>query len=271
VCALRLTGLSALAKYAIGIEYAGTDYSGWQRQQSVASIQQHLEDAIGYVANHPVQLVCAGRTDAGVHAIEQVAHFESKAQRDNRAWLLGSNCRLPRDIRLKWVVPVEQSFHARFSALARSYRYIILNSDVPSALFHNKVVWEYKPLDHNIMHDAAQVLLGEHDFSAFRAVGCQAKSSSRNIHEIVITRQGDLIYLDIKANAFLYHMVRNIAGSLMAVGSGERPFEWFNEIFLGGDRKLAEITAPAAGLYFLRGHYADEYSLPTEAKKPVLF
>lgn len=259
-----------MIRYAVGIEYAGTDYSGWQKQDHASSVQQHLENAIGFVANHPVQLVCAGRTDAGVHAIEQVAHFETTAQRDNRAWLLGSNCRLPRDIRLKWVTPVEDEFHARFSALARSYRYIILNSDVPGALLHGKVSWEFRSLDAERMHQTAQILVGEHDFSAFRAAGCQAKSSSRNIHQINLSRQGDLIYLDIKANAFLYHMVRNIAGSLMAVGRGDRSCEWFAEVFLGKDRKRADVTASAAGLYFLRAYYPDQFKLPIEGKKPVL-
>lgn len=259
-----------MIRYAVGIEYAGTDYSGWQKQDHASSVQQHLENAIGFVANHPVQLVCAGRTDAGVHAIEQVAHFETTAQRDNRAWLLGSNCRLPRDIRLKWVTPVEDEFHARFSALARSYRYIILNSDVPGALLHGKVSWEFRSLDAERMHQTAQILVGEHDFSAFRAAGCQAKSSSRNIHQINLSRQGDLIYLDIKANAFLYHMVRNIAGSLMAVGRGDRSCEWFAEVFMGKDRKRADVTASAAGLYFLRAYYPDQFKLPIEGKKPVL-
>lgn len=259
-----------MIRYAVGIEYAGTDYSGWQKQDHASSVQQHLENAIGFVANHPVQLVCAGRTDAGVHAIEQVAHFETTAQRDNRAWLLGSNCRLPRDIRLKWVTPVEDEFHARFSALARSYRYIILNSDVPGALLHGKVSWEFRSLDAERMHQTAQILVGEHDFSAFRAAGCQAKSSSRNIHQINLSRQGDLIYLDIKANAFLYHMVRNIAGSLMAVGRGDRSREWFAEVFMGKDRKRADVTASAAGLYFLRAYYPDQFKLPIEGKKPVL-
>jgi tRNA pseudouridine38-40 synthase len=260
-----------LAKYAVGIEYAGTGYSGWQRQAKALSIQQCIEEAIGFVANHPVQLTCAGRTDAGVHAIEQVAHFESGALRSDRAWLLGSNCRLPRDIRLKWVVPVDQVFHARFSAVARSYRYIILNSDVPSALFYGKVSWEYKPLDHEKMSRTAQILLGKHDFSAFRAVGCQARSSSRNIHEISLSRQDDLIYLDIRANAFLYHMVRNIAGSLMAVGRGEQSSQWFAEVFRSKDRNRADVTASAAGLYFLRAYYPDQFKLPIEGKKPVLF
>ncbi len=270
-CALQFSGKTSLARFAVGVEYEGTAYSGWQRQQQVSSIQQLLEDAIGFVANHPVRLVCAGRTDAGVHAIEQIAHFESDAKRDNRAWLMGSNCRLPRDIRVKWVIPVEQDFHARFSALARSYRYIILNSDVPGALFHNRVSWEYKPLDHELMHRASQILLGEQDFSAFRAVSCQARSSTRNIHEISFTRQGELIYLDIKANAFLYHMVRNIAGSLMAVGSGEQSLEWFNDVLSGKDRNRADVTAPAAGLYFVRAYYADKFKLPIMGKKPVLF
>lgn len=260
-----------MAKYAVGIEYAGSAYSGWQKQDHSPSIQQHLESAIGFVANHPVQLVCAGRTDAGVHAIEQVAHFETEAPRDNRAWLLGSNCRLPRDIRLKWVIPIEKGFHARFSALARSYRYIIFNSDVPSALFHGKVSWELRSLDAEKMHTTAQMLVGEHDFSAFRAVGCQAKSSSRNIHQISLSRQGDLIYLDIKANAFLYHMVRNIAGSLIAVGKGEQSSEWFADVFGGKDRNRADVTASAAGLYFLRAYYPDQFKLPIEGKKPVLF
>jgi len=260
-----------LAKYAVGIEYAGNAYSGWQKQKHSSSVQQHLETAIGYVANHPVRLVCAGRTDAGVHAIEQVAHFETEALRDNRAWLLGSNCRLPPDIRLKWVVPVDDSFHARFSAIARSYRYIILNSDVPSALFHGKISWEFKPLDADKMNQASQILIGEHDFSAFRAVGCQSKSSMRNIHQISLSRQGDLIFLDIKANAFLYHMVRNIAGSLMAVGTGARSHEWFVDVFSSKDRNRADVTASADGLYFLRAHYPDQYKLPIEGKKPVLF
>jgi tRNA pseudouridine38-40 synthase len=260
-----------LVKYAVGIEYAGNAYSGWQRQAHAPSVQQFLEDAVGFVANHPVKLVCAGRTDAGVHAIEQVAHFETDAQRDNRAWLLGSNCRLPRDIRLKWVLPVEADFHARFSAVARSYRYIILNSDVPSGLFYGKVSWEYRPLDHEKMHQASQVLLGEHDFSAFRAAGCQANSASRNIHEINLSRQDNLIYLDIKANAFLYHMVRNIAGSLIAVGKGEKSGEWFAGVLSSKDRNRADVTAPAAGLYFLRAYYPDQFKLPVEGKKPVLF
>ncbi len=258
-------------KYAIGVEYSGANYCGWQQQKHCFSVQQHLQEAIGFVANHPIQLVCAGRTDAGVHAMEQIAHFDSDSKRDRRAWILGSNCRLPRDIRIRWIVPVNAKFHARYSAVARSYRYIVLNSEVPSAIFHDRCHWDYRPLNHQQMHDCAQVMLGEHDFSSFRAVGCQAKSASRNIHSVDVSRQGELIYIDIKANAFLYHMVRNIAGSLMVVGRGERPVDWFSELLVAKDRNLAGITAPATGLYLLRAFYPEPFILPNLAQKPVLF
>ena len=258
-------------KFAIGIEYSGTAYSGWQQPKHCVSIQQHLQEAIGFVANHPVSLVCAGRTDAGVHAMEQIAHFESDAVRANRSWLLGSNCRLPRDIRIKWITRVDESFHARFSAYARSYRYILLNNDVPSAVFHDRCSWEFRALDHEKMHDSAQILLGEHDFSAFRAVGCQAKSACRYVHSVQVSRQGDLIYLDIMANAFLYHMVRNITGSLLEVGRGEKPVDWIEELLVRKDRNLGGVTASAAGLYLQRVYYPETFNIPNYSKKPVLF
>ena len=260
-----------MMKYAIGIEYCGAAYCGWQRQSHCDSVQQNLESALGFVADHPIELVCAGRTDSGVHAIEQVAHFETSAERSERAWVLGSNCRLPRDIRLKWAVPVGDDFHARFSARARAYRYIILNSSVPSAIFHDRCSWEFQTLDQTAMHDCAQILLGEHDFSSFRAAGCQAKSSSRNVHEISVTRLGEMIFLDIRANAFLYHMVRNIVGSLVAVGKGTKDTSWFARVFTACDRNLADKTAAAAGLYFLQASYDEQYKLPSTVKKPVLF
>ena len=258
-------------KFAIGIEYSGSAYAGWQQQKHSVSIQQHLQEAIGFVANHPVSLVCAGRTDAGVHAIEQVAHFESDSVRTNRSWLLGSNCRLPRDIRIRWITPVDDSFHARFSAYARSYRYILLNSDVPSAVFYDRCSWEFRPLDHGKMHESAQALVGEHDFSAFRAVGCQAKSACRDIHSVEVSRQGDLIYLDIMANAFLYHMVRNITGSLLEVGRGEKPVDWIEDLLAGKDRNHGGVTAPAAGLYLQQVYYPELFNIPSYSKKPVLF
>ena len=258
-------------RYALGIEYSGSAYCGWQRQPHCDSIQQRLETAVGFVANHDVELVCAGRTDAGVHAVEQVVHFDSHSQRSVRAWMMGSNCRLPPDIRVRWAKPVSDDFHARFSARARVYRYIIVNNPVPSALFHDRASWEFRPLDHESMHESAQSLLGEHDFSSFRAVGCQAKSSRREIQEISVLRHGDLVILDVRANAFLYHMVRNIAGSLIAVGSGARDGAWFDEVFAARDRDLAAPTAPAAGLYFLRACYENSHELPTTGKKPLLF
>ena len=258
-------------KYALAVEYRGTAYCGWQRQPHCESIQQHLETALGFVANHSLDLACAGRTDAGVHALAQVAHFESDAERSNRAWVLGANCRLPRDIRLQWVRPVADDFHARFNATARAYRYIVLNAEVPSAIFNDLCSWEFRPLDHEAMHECAQQLLGEHDFSSFRAIGCQAKSSTREVLEISVTRRGQLVCLDIKANAFLYHMVRNIAGSLVAVGRGERDSAWFGELLAARDRSLADVTAPAAGLYFLRAWYDSVFDLPEITRQPTLF
>jgi len=258
-------------KYALGVEYRGTCYCGWQRQPHCDSVQQNLEQALSFVADHSVELVCAGRTDTGVHAVEQVAHFESDARRSERSWVLGANCRLPRDIRIRWVLPVADDFHARFAARARAYRYLIYNEAVPSALFHDQSAWEYRPLNHDSMHQCAQLLLGEHDFSSFRAVGCQARSAMRDVQQISVARQGELVILDIKANAFLYHMVRNIAGSLIAVGGGEMNIDEFARIFAARDRNLAAATAPAAGLYFLQACYDDRFKLPTGAKKPVLF
>ena len=258
-------------KYALGVEYRGTAYCGWQRQRHCDSVQQNLETALGFVANETIELVCAWRTDSAVHALEQVAHFETTALRSERAWVLGANCRLPRDIRIKWVFPVDDDFHARFSAQARAYRYIIFNAAVPSAIFHDLSSWEFRTLDHDKMNDCAQLLLGEHDFSSFRAAGCQAKSSSRNIEEISVSREHDLVYLDIRANAFLYHMVRNIAGSLIEVGKGEQDIDWFAGVFNSADRNQAAATAPAAGLYFLHARYEGRFMLPTGAKKPVLF
>jgi tRNA pseudouridine38-40 synthase len=258
-------------RYALGVEYSGSAYCGWQRQPHCASIQQHLEAALGFVADHDVELVCAGRTDAGVHALEQVAHFDSDSERSERAWVLGANCRLPADIRLLWVRPVDDEFHARFSARARAYRYLIVNAAVPSAIFHDRASWEHRPLDHEAMHDCAQLLVGEHDFSSFRAVGCQARSTRREIQEISVRRHDDMLFVDVKANAFLYHMVRNIAGSLLAVGKGEQDRDWFRRIFAARNRKLAAPTASAAGLYFLRAWYEAQYKLPMRGKKPVLF
>ncbi len=258
-------------RVAVGIEYDGSAYRGWQRQKHSPSVQQKVEEALSFVADEPVELTCAGRTDRGVHALEQVVHFDTRAERTERAWLLGANCRLPRDIRLRWAVPVSADFHARFSAVARSYRYLILNDRVPSAIFHDKCCWEHRPLDAERMRQAAAALIGEHDFSSFRAAGCQAKSPIRRIEWLRVEREGVFIRIDIKANAFLHHMVRNIAGSLMAIGSREQPVSWLNEVLQQRDRRLAAMTAPAGGLYFVRADYPEAYDLPQQQRLPRLF
>ena len=260
-----------IKKLVLGIEYDGSAFCGWQRQLNCPSVQAELEKALSFVADEPVVLFCAGRTDAGVHACEQIAHFETGVERSNRSWLLGANCRLPRDIRILWIQPVASTFHARFSAIARSYRYIIQNSAVPSALFHNKMCWEHRQLDDVKMQKAAHYLLGEHDFNAFRAAGCQAQTPVRTIEYLSILRKGEIIYLDIKANAFLHHMVRNIAGSLMAIGEGRYPTHWIKDVLLSCDRNLAAKTASAAGLYFVQAFYPEQFPLAQVKRRPVLY
>jgi tRNA pseudouridine38-40 synthase len=260
-----------MTRIALGIEYDGSAYHGWQRQKHSPSVQQHVEEALSFVADEPVELVCAGRTDTGVHALEQVAHFDTSAERSERAWLLGGNCRLPRDIRLRWAQPVDAAFHARFSALARSYRYLILNDRVPSAVFHDKCCWTHQPLDAQRMQRAARALVGEHDFSSFRAAGCQARSPLRRVEYLRVRRDGLFVQIDIKANAFLHHMVRNIAGSLIAIGQGEQPEDWLKELLAARDRRLAAMTAPAGGLYFVRAFYPESFDLPQQERLPRLF
>jgi len=258
-------------KLVLGIEYDGSAYCGWQRQTHSPSVQAQLEQALSYVANEPVELICAGRTDTAVHACEQVVHFVTRVERNNRSWLLGANCRLPKDIRILWVAPIQKSFHARFSAIARSYRYIIQNSSVPGALLHDKVSWEHCDLDAKLMHEAAQQLVGQHDFDAFRASGCQAKSPVRTIEYLNVSRQGEFIYLDIKANAFLHHMVRNIAGSLMSIGQGAQTVDWLQQVLRSKDRRQAAKTGSAAGLYFVQAFYPNEFVLPQVTRKPRFF
>lgn len=249
-------------RIAIGIEYDGTAYNGWQRQKSGIGVQALVEDAVSEVANEAVEVVCAGRTDAGVHASGQVAHFDTGAERSERGWLLGVNSVLPDDINLRWVSPVPDEFHARFSATARSYRYRILNRLVRSALERNRKWWVHQPLDQRRMHAAAQVLVGEHDFSAFRAAGCQAASATREVLTITVVRHHDDVILDITANAFLQHMVRNITGSLVEIGTGERPVDWLAEVLECRDRRLGGVAAPPHGLALVHVTYPDRFGLP---------
>ena len=249
-------------RIAIGIEYDGTAYNGWQRQRTGLGVQERLERAIAEVADQPVEVTCAGRTDAGVHASGQVAHFDTSAERSERGWLLGTNSNLPDDICVTWVKPVGDEFHARYSATARRYHYRILNRLVRSALYRRRAWWVHQDLDHRRMHEAAQVLLGEHDFSAFRAAGCQASNAVREVTRVRVSRDGDWIVLDITANAFLQHMVRNIAGTLVAIGSGDEEVDWAGTVLAGRDRKGAGMAAPPHGLTLVRVYYPDAFGIP---------
>ena len=250
-----------MTKYAAGIEYNGTPYCGWQRLSHAPSVQEEVEKALSFVANHKIELTCAGRTDSGVHAIGQVVHFESDAIRSDKGWQMGTNANLPDNIVIRWLKPIDEKFHARFSATSRRYRYIILNNPVRPALLDKKVCWFRDQLDEKLMQQAASVLLGENDFSSFRAAGCQAKHAMRELQEISVTREGHYVYIDIVANAFLHHMVRNIVGSLFEVGTGQKPVEWFSELLAIKDRTQAGITAPACGLYFVSVRYPEEFQI----------
>ena len=249
-------------RIALGIEYDGTSYNGWQRQKTGLGVQQRLEEALSLVANEKVELVCAGRTDTGVHASGQVVHFDTESERSERGWLLGANTNLPEDISVTWVKPVDQDFHARFSAVARSYRYLILNRLERSALHRNRAWWVYEPLDEAPMQAAAQQLLGEHDFSAFRSAACQANTAVREITAISVSRSGDWLTIDVTANAFLMNMVRNIVGSLAAVGLGEQGVEWIGGVLEGRDRKAGGITAPPHGLTLVGVEYPEDFGVP---------
>ena len=257
-------------RLALGVEYDGGWFSGWQRLSAAGSLepdgslQTALEIALSKVADARIDTVCAGRTDAGVHARCQVAHFDTEAIRDARGWVLGTTANLPPTMAVRWCVPVADDFNARFSARARRYRYRILNRSARPGLQRQYLGWERMPLDADAMHEAAQVLRGERDFSAFRSVQCQATHARRNLHEVSVRRDDDEVVVEVQANAFLHHMVRNIVGSLLLVGRGERPREWIAELLAGRDRTVAGPTAPAAGLLFLGPRYPSDCGLPAE-------
>ncbi|MDO4642606.1 MAG: tRNA pseudouridine(38-40) synthase TruA [Cardiobacteriaceae bacterium] len=252
-----------IRRYAVGLEYDGTHYAGWQRQLFfAATIQEQVDCALSRVAAAEIASICAGRTDAGVHATMQVIHFDTDAQRSDFAWLAGTNRYLPSDIRLQWISMVDEHFHARYSARARQYRYLIRHRSQPSALWAKRCYWHRKSLDSNIMHAAAQVLVGEHDFSAFRAAECQAKTAWRCIHRIDVRERHGWIAVDISGNAFLHHMVRNIVGTLLAVGDKRYPPEWVESVLHSRNRCMAGVTAPAQGLYLCGVTYPPEFLLP---------
>jgi len=230
-------------RYACGLEYDGSDYQGFQIQKNGPSVQAALEKALSSVAAHDVQVFCAGRTDTGVSAMCQVVHFDSDANRSTRQWLLGVNSALPRDVSVLWVRAVSDDFHARFSAMSRSYVYKILNRPVRPAIGRHQLSWQLKPLAADDMHAAAQLLLGEHDFNALRSSQCQSKQPVRTIQHISVRRFEDVVQLDITADGFLHHMVRNIMGCLIPIGLGEQPVYWMQEVLQSRDRKQAGVTA----------------------------
>ncbi|MDC0446280.1 tRNA pseudouridine(38-40) synthase TruA [Gammaproteobacteria bacterium] len=243
-------------RLALGVEYNGTHFHGWQLQEEgVRTVQGEIERALSIVANHPVRVFCAGRTDAGVHAIEQVIHFETDAVRSDKSWVFGCNVNLPHDVNVLWVKEVSDDFHARFDAVARSYEYRILNTEVRSSLNSDFVLWEPRKIDLEKFKEAAKILVGEHDFSSFRGHLCQAKSPIKNIEFIDIDMRESLIIINIKSNAFLHHMVRNIVGTLLKVGRMEEQPGWVEEVLGKKDRKFAGPTARPEGLYFKKAFY----------------
>lgn len=256
-------------RIALGVEYVGTRYAGWQYQHHALSVQQVVEQALSRVADHPVRVHCAGRTDTGVHALGQVVHFDTSARRPERAWTLGANANLPDDVSIRWAQPVGPDFHARFSAQARHYRYLILRRPVRSALWHRRALWTHRRLDPERMQQAAQDLVGRHDFTSFRALGCQAKSPVRTLYRLDLQAHGPLLELCAAADGFLHHMVRNIVGVLLAIGRGDAPVSWAAELLAIRDRTRGGVTAPAHGLYLTRVDYPASDALPATDEAPL--
>lgn len=251
-------------RIALGVEYRGSRYRGFQRQRAgVPSIQETLEKALSKVAGGaPVTLSCAGRTDALVHACGQVVHFDTSVERTMHSWMMGANLNLPSDISVTWAKAMPREFDARFSAMARRYRYAIYNDQIRPAHMAEEVTWNHRPLDASRMREAARHLVGTHDFTSFRAVQCQAKSPVKTLHHLEVIEHGRLIVLDVRANAFLHHMVRNFAGVLMTIGAGERPVEWAAEVLAARDRRAGGITAHPYGLYLVQVEYPEQFDLP---------
>lgn len=257
-----------LMRIALGIEYNGTAYHGWQFQERVPTLQQTLERALSQIADTAVTVHCAGRTDRGVHATGQVIHFDTAVERPDHSWMMGGNRYLPDDIGIHWVRRVSEQFDARRSATRRHYRYVIQNRMPRSALWSRCVTWHYRALDADRMHAAAQQLIGEHDFSSFRAAECQATHPRRELLRLDVSRSGEFVYLDVEANAFLHHMVRNLVGVLLPIGEGRAELTWAAEVLKARDRRRAGITAPANGLYLVAVHYPAEFQLPAVPSPP---
>jgi tRNA pseudouridine38-40 synthase len=260
---------SGVSRYAAIVQYQGTDFCGFQRQKHSPSVQQEIEQALSYVADCPITLHCAGRTDTAVHASHQVIHFDTMAQRSGYSWVQGANSQLPDSIALIWADKITEDFHSRFSAGARTYRYVIDNSPTRPAIMSGAVTWVKKPLDISPMQESCQYLLGEQDFSAFRGSGCQSNSPYRNVYQANVFRRGHLVVFEITANAFLLHMVRNIVGSLLEVGMGRQEPLWIQQLLAQGDRCKSAATAAPDGLYLVAVDYPAKFGLPSLDKGPV--
>lgn len=258
-----------MQRFAIGIEFSGIRYRGWQTQQAgVRSVQETLEKILSKIADEPITLHGAGRTDAGVHATNMVAHFDTTAIRPIRGWLMGANSQLPKDIAIQWIRPMPFEFHARFKAQARRYRYVIYNAPFRPALLHKQVTHAYYPLDTDAMIEAASKFAGTHNFESFRAASCQSNQPVRHVSHCRLIRHGAFLVLDIQADGFLHHMVRNIAGCLLEIGQGFYDIDHIDEIFAAENRKAAGITAPPDGLYFIHADYPAEFELPERPLGP---
>lgn len=251
-----------MQRIALGLRYDGTDYHGWQIQESLSTVQGAVEKALSAVANHPVHVTCAGRTDAGVHATAQTIHFDTGAHRSDHSWVFGANSNLAHSISVLWAKPVSADFHARYSATARRYRYILYNHEIRPGIVRKAVGWYYRPLDERLMVAGAKHLLGEHDFSSFRGSDCQAKTAVRTLHQIEIFRVRRMVVIEVQANAFLLHMVRNIVGVLLAIGAGQRSPEWARQVLEARDRTQGGMTISPTGLYLVEVNYPAEFQLP---------
>ena len=257
-------------RIALGLEYEGSGFCGWQSQAGGGAVQNAVESALSAVADAPTRVVCAGRTDAGVHALAQVVHFDTESVRPDTAWVRGVNAHLPASVAVRWAQPVANDFHARFSARGRRYRYLLLNRAERPGLMARRVGWFHRPLDVDAIAAATGLLLGEHDFSAFRAVGCQARSPVKVLRRADVTRHGDLLVFDFEASAFLHHMVRNLVGALVYVGKGAHPPDWLGEILAGRDRARAAPTFEACGLYLAGVDYDPVWQLNAGAGETAL-
>ena len=244
------------------VEYDGSNFSGWQRQEHARSVQGVVEDALSRVADEPIQVTVAGRTDAGVHGLAQVIHFDTSAMRSEYSWVRGANSNLPSDVALLWAAPVDEGFHARYSATGRHYHYVILNRPIRPTYLARRVTHEFRLLDVKPMQEAARYLMGEHDFTSFRAAECQAKSPVRELRALEVARHGELVHVRAHANAFLQHMVRNLAGVLMTIGAGERAPVWAREVLEARDRAAGGVTAAPDGLYLREIEYPDSFKIP---------